>query len=534
VAKPNVQDRVQEHWQIRKAAVTGNAGLVASQHHLASDVGAEVLRSGGNAVDAAVATGLAIGTIEPWMSGIGGGGYMTVYLAAEDRVRVVEFGMRAPFAAVPEDYPLTGGESGADTFNWPAVVDNTNVEGPLSIAVPGYIKGISLALDSFGSMDWADIIEPACQLAEWGLPIDWYTTQKITGLARALNKFDETRRIYLSDGLPPVANIDGIIRTLQLGRLAQTFRQLQHEGAEAYYTGSLADSIAADLKAAGSRITTADLADYSASVAEPLSFGYRASTVHVPGNLTAGPSLEFALDTLASAWSPENREPYGEPNASAYAAYAEALFASYAHRLEHLGDGPEGPDVATPTNTTHICVADAAGNVVSLTQTIMSGFGSRIMLPGSGILMNNGMMWFDPRPGGPNSVAGGRRPLSNMCPVIAQTDGTTVALGACGGRHIFPAVFQLLSFLIDYHMDVDAVVHQSRLDVSGTDQVTLMEQLPPDALALLESIHANTRRRPNGVAPNFFALPQVVRRNADGSATGGAFIPSPHAKVSTA
>ena len=529
--KPYVQDHVQEHWQLRKAAVTGNAGLVASQHHLASDIGAEVLRSGGNAVDAAVATGLAIGTIEPWMSGIGGGGYMTVYIAAEERVRVVEFGMRAPFAAVPEDYPLTGGESGADTFNWPAVVGDANVEGPLSIAVPGYIKGISLALDSFGSMAWADVIEPACRLAEWGLPIDWYTTQKITGLARALNKFDETRRIYLSDGFPPVANIDGVIRTLELGRLAQTFRGLQNEGPESYYAGSLADSIAADLQAAGSRITTADLADYSASVAEPLSFGYRASTVHVPGNLTAGPSLELALNALGSAWSPEGGEPGGQPNASAYAAYAEALLGSYAHRLEHLG---AGPDVATPTNTTHICVADAAGNVVSLTQTIMSGFGSRIMLPGSGILMNNGMMWFDPRPGGPNSVAPGRRPLSNMCPVIVQTDGNTAALGACGGRHIFPAVFQLLSFLVDYHMEVDAMVHQPRLDVSGTDQVTLMEQLEPDALALLESIHANTRRRPNGVAPNFFALPQVVQRHADGSAAGGAFIPSPHAKVAAA
>jgi gamma-glutamyltranspeptidase/glutathione hydrolase len=226
------------------------------------------------------------------------------------------------------------------------------------------------------------------------------------------------------------------------------------------------------------------------------------------------------------------------PDAAAYGAYAAALLTSYAHRLEHLGEGPNGravvPDAATPTNTTHICVADAAGNVVSLTQTIMSGFGSRIMLPGSGILMNNGMMWFDPRPGGPNSVAGGRRPLCNMCPVIAQTDGTTTALGACGGRHIFPAVFQLLSFLIDYRMEVDAAVHQPRLDVSGTDQVTLMEQLAPDVLALLEASHPDTQRRPNGVAPNFFALPQVVQRHADGSATGGAFIPSPHAKVSAA
>ena len=179
-----------EYWQLRKPAVRGDRGVVATQHHVASEVGAAVLRDGGNAVDAAVSAGLAIGAVEPWMSGIGGGGYMTVHLAGEDAVRVVEFGMRAPLAARPEDYPLAEGTTGADTFNWPAVVGDANVEGPLAVATPGYVKGVSLALETFGTLSFEQAIEPACRLAEKGLPLDWYAAQRIASHARHLARFD--------------------------------------------------------------------------------------------------------------------------------------------------------------------------------------------------------------------------------------------------------------------------------------------------------------------------------------------------------
>ncbi|MBT3711016.1 MAG: gamma-glutamyltransferase, partial [Gammaproteobacteria bacterium] len=158
-----MQNRVKEQWLIRKAAVTSHGPVVASQHHLASDVGAGVLASGGNAVDAAIATGLALGTVEPWMSGIGGGGYMTIYLAKTDEVKVVEFGMRAPFNASSADYPLAAeGINSSDSFGWPKVENDANIHGPLSIAVPGYIKGVALALENFGTQPWDKVIEPAC------------------------------------------------------------------------------------------------------------------------------------------------------------------------------------------------------------------------------------------------------------------------------------------------------------------------------------------------------------------------------------
>ena len=526
-----MQHYVKEHWQIRKPAVESTTGLVASQHHLASEVGAGVLRDGGNAIDAAVATGLALGTVEPWMSGLGGGGYMTIYLAAENTVRVIEFGMRAPFASTPGDYPLTQGQTASDAFNWQAVVGNVNVEGPLSIAVPGYVKGMSRALAQFGTREWKEVIEPACQLAEWGLPIDWFTTQKINAAARGFMKNEEARRVYLADGLPPVAHVDGKIDTLPLGRLAQTYRRLQSAGPEDYYHGELAASIATDLAAVGSRITQEDLAAYEHKVTEPLTKMYRGSRVHVPGNMTAGPSLVHALSLLENAIDPAS----GEPSASDVVAMAQALLDVYAYRLENIGegDGARMPDgTHAPTNTSHLCVADKAGNVVSLTQTIMSLFGSRVMLPGSGLMMNNGMMWFDPRPGLPNSVAGGRHPLCNMCPALVQRqDGGVFAVGACGGRKIFPAVFQLISLLLDYDMSVDQAVHHPRIDVSGTDDISVMAHAPTAVIDALNAAFERTRVLPNGVAPNSFALPQIVQRRSDGLFQGGAFVPSPHAKV---
>lgn len=521
-----MQSSVLEHWQITKPAVRSRAGLVASQHHLASSVGAEILKSGGNAIDAAIATGLTLGTVEPWMSGLGGGGYMTLYLAREKSVKVIEFGMRAPFDSTPEDYPLApDGTNSSDSFNWPAVVDDVNIHGPLSIAVPGYVKGIALALQEFGTMDWKDVIEPACHYAEFGLPIDWYSAARINSFARGLTMYEETRKTYLADGFPPVADIEGNIKSIKLGKLGETYRRLQSGGPESYYQGEIATEIANDLKIAGSRITIRDLQEYSARVEEPLTTRYRDAEIHVAGNLTAGPSLAQALKELESKLRSAD-----QPGSETFIAYAESLLAAYDYRLQNLGEGPK-----TPTNTTHVCVADKNGNVVSLTQTIMSGFGSRIMLPQTGILMNNGMMWFDPRPGGTNSVVGGRHPLCNMCPVIGVKDnGNVFAAGACGGRKIFPAVFQLVSFLVDFKMDTNAAAHQPRLDVSGTDLVTIMDSMDENIVKALQKSFVETRVRPNGVSPNFFALPQIVERHPSGEASGACFIPSPHARVSAA
>ncbi len=518
------RELAQENWSLSKPGVTGYGGMIATQHYIASDIGAKVLCEGGNAVDAAIAAGLAIGVVEPWSSGIGGGGYMILYLAKTQRTHVVEFGMRAPFASTPDDYPLDQSQrqTGAATFNWPAVKGHVNVSGPLAVAVPGYIRGVSLALSKFGTKSWEEIIEPACKQAELGLPIDWFATLHITHFAAGLSRFPSSKHIFLPNALPPLSGGEGFINRLKLERLASTYRTLQHEGAESFYTGDIAHNLVSDLNELGNKMTMRDLAEYAAYVRAPLTQIYRGAQVATPGNMTAGPSLQQALNLLeAHEFAPN------QPNAEDVFAYVEALRKTYAYRLKHLGEGrSQGSD----SHTSHLSVADSYGNLVALTQTIMSPFGSHIVLPHSGVLMNNGMMWFDPTPNQPNSLVGGRHPLCNMCPtMLHRSDGTRFAVGACGGRKIFPSVLQLSSFVLDFKMNVNDTVHQPRVDISGNENVWAMANYPQEILNSLKERYGTVKIRPNGLGGNQFAVPQIVAAYPDGHFEGGCYIPSPHA-----
>jgi gamma-glutamyltranspeptidase/glutathione hydrolase len=519
-----MSDTPTETWEVRKPAVAGDRGLVASQHYLASEVGAKVLSDGGNAVDAAVAAGLAIGTVEPWMSGLGGGGFMLIYSAATGKVEAVDFGMKAPAALDPADYPLSGNQGG-DLFAWPAVIDNRNVFGPHSIAVPGYIAGMSLALETFGTRSWQASLAPAIALAERGMAVDWYAAIKILAGAQTLAGFEESRRTYMPNGLPPMGEWGGPIPTIRLGNLARTLKRLSDAGAGDFYDGEIARAVAADAQAAGSRLSTADLGGYSARVLSADSAEYRGTHVHVAPGLTAGPTLHHALSLLEQAVDPTG----AAPDAEAYGAYAAALLNAYDTRLATMGDANEQ---TAPSCTTHLTVIDSDGNMVALTQTLLSLFGSKVMLPETGIMMNNGIMWFDPRPGLPNSMAGGKRPLTNMCPTIVEAaDGSKFALGASGGRRIMPAVFQLLSFMTDYGMDLDTAFHCPRIDVSGTDVVRTDRRLP-DAIATALAGRFDTSPADNAVFPALYACPNGVALAADGQAkTAAAYVMSPWAKA---
>jgi gamma-glutamyltranspeptidase / glutathione hydrolase len=511
-----------EAWQILKPARHARHGLVASQHWRASEIGAQVLREGGNAVDAALATSFAIGVLEPWMSGLGGGGFMLIHQAGESRSWCIDGGMVAPRGLDPEDYPLTGEQAG-DLFGWPQVADDRNLRGPLSMAVPGLVALQGLAHERFGTRDWAELMAPAIELAEAGLEVDWYATLKITAAARDLTRDPESRRIYLPDGFPPAAEWGGAAPRIALGRLADTLKQLAEAGSEDFYRGALAHRLIADVHAGGGRLDHDDLADYQARLVKADTLRYRDAAVdHAPG-LSAGPSLAHALRSLED-WQPAGRQP----DAATYTAWADSLKLAYAERLASMGHA--NPD---PGCTTHISVVDREGNLVALTQTLLSVFGSRTVLPDTGILMNNGIMWFDPRPGRPNSIAPGRRPLANMCPtVIRRDDGLKAALGASGGRRIMPAVLQLSSLLIDYRFDLDAAFDQPRIDVSGTNTVTLDARLEPGIRAALAE-HHDTVAVTHAVYPNLFACPNAVCWQ-EGRQSGAAFIPSPWAAVVTA
>jgi gamma-glutamyltranspeptidase/glutathione hydrolase len=216
-----------EHWQISKPAKVSEAGMVAAQNAEAAAVGAEVLSAGGNAVDAAVATAFALGTTEPWMSGIGGGGYMLVYIAAEQRTYAIDYAMVAPAGIDVGRYALTG-EAGPEDglFVWPRVVEDRNLQGAESICVPGATDGLGLVLERFGTITWRDALAPAIALAEKGLAADWWNTLQIAYGAADLMRFESSRDIYLPGGVPPTSSTPSNPTRIKLGNLATTLKQL--------------------------------------------------------------------------------------------------------------------------------------------------------------------------------------------------------------------------------------------------------------------------------------------------------------------
>src|SRR5262249_25611917 len=195
-------DRFSNLQVIRKPAVRSRGGIVAAQSRKAAEIGAEVLAAGGDCVDAVIATGFALGVLEPWMSGIGGGGAMVLYRARENRVEVIDYGPRAPQSLRVEDYPIIEGAA-SDIFPWPRVKDDRNIAGPGSIAVPGVVAGHEAAHQRHARMQWKDLLAPSIKLASEGLLVDWWTTLEITSAAANLRKYPASAVAYLQDGLPP-------------------------------------------------------------------------------------------------------------------------------------------------------------------------------------------------------------------------------------------------------------------------------------------------------------------------------------------
>lgn len=485
-------------WRIRKIAVESRAGLVVAQNARAAQAGAAILEAGGNAVDAAIATGFALGVVEPWMSGLGGGGALLFWHAEEGRGYAIDMGMVAPRRLDPSDYPLTG-KAGGDLFGWPQVEGDRNLVGPLSICTPSWLCGIELARRRFGTMPLRELLAPALALAREGLRVDWYATLMVATQAAALAQYPQAAQVFLPNGHPPAPSWTGEPAVLPLPALAATLERLAVEGAESFYRGGIAADLLADLRAIGARLCAEDLASYEPRLVEPLSVSWGEARVLAMPGLFGGVSFARAADLLDRTALEGTH-----PSARSYCAYARALRQAQAERLERLG--AQAPQ---PSSTSHLCVVDRAGNLVALTQTLLSLFGSKVLSPRTGILLNNGVMWFDPRPGRPNSIAPGKRPLANMCPVIGLARDRRFALGASGGRRILPAVFQLTSFLLDFRMDLETAFHTPRLDTAESDAIVADARLGAEVLQALEPC-APVRCAFPLVYPLLFACPSAV------------------------
>ena len=545
-----------------KSEAIGDRGMLATKHPLASDAGVEMLEAGGNAVDAAVAACLAVGVVEPGSSGIGGGGYMVAAVGRE--TDVFAFQMQAPAAASPSMFTLTG-EPSTGVFEWAGVEDDANLIGPLSVAIPGIVAGLALALERRGTMPWREIIQPAVRLARDGFQLDWYDLYVIgTDISRILPNL-EASRIFLRDGAPLAG--DGVNPfNFTQPDLAGTLERLAEAGPGDFYDGDVSRSIASGLRELGSELTGQDLAQYRAEIIVPQRFAYRDVTVLVPPFACAGPTTAATLniydrfdvaalghesaqrlhaficaarlaraDRMAYMADPAKAEvPWDGMVSRSYGFERAALIGTDAHVPEFQPGDPwthqpgrggsptasrEGPE----GSTTHLCAADADGNMVSLTNTVMAGFGSGVVPRGTGLVMNNGMMWFNPEPGLPNSVSPLAKPLNNMTPALVLSgDRPIMAVGASGGRRITNAVCQIISNVVDHGMGIQAAIAAPRVDCS-TVVTDIDDRYPPSILnALRERGHDITPLRQSFRAGfGLFASPTGILRTDDGAFRGG-------------
>src|SRR5262249_18193269 len=418
----------------------------------------------------------------------------------------------------PAAFALTG-ETITELFTWPRVEGDRNIHGPLSFTIPSAVRGYAAAVERFGRTPWRDLVAPAVALARPGLPIAWYVTLKTANAAEDLRRYDESRRVWLPNDLPPVCPSSGDPPALVLGRLADTLARLAEAGPDDFYQGDIAQAIAADSAAGGGVLSATDLAECRARIVPSLEIPYRGYALQAARGLTAAPTLADVIDRLSSKRFPQ------APDAVYFETLIDALQQAYHARLEGLGDvQPRGTDDGC---TTHITAIDREGGIAALTTTLLSSFGSRYVLPQTGILMNNGIMWFDPRPGRPNSMAPGKRALTNMCPLIATRDGRgRFGVGASGGRRILASVVQMASFIIDFAMSPEDAAHQPRIDVSGESGIAIDRRL---AEAIRDRLGARRGAQlvEHTVWPQCFACPNLVIRGEDGLNYGITDVMSP-------
>lgn len=460
-----------EHWTVAKQAVASEAGVVAAQHVLAARAGADMLAKGGNAIDAAIAAALALGAVEPWMCGLGGSGYMVVWLAAEKRACVLDFQGMLPAAISGGDYPLDPNQP-MSIMGFPGVVDRQNEIGYRSITVPGAVKGLALASARFGRLGFDRALVPAIALAERGLPCNWFTTLQIALAMADLQRDPAAGAIYLPDGAPP-----GPEQFLPLGKLAETLRKLADEGPDDFYRGRLAERIVSDLEAGGSRIDFDDLAAYQVLESEALCGDHRGAILHTAGPTSGGPRL---IETLAHI--ARHLDPSEGIGAASWKVYADGLNAAWRNHKKRIGRATEVGGC-----TSHLSAVDADGNMVALTYTLLNRFGSAVVLPSTGILMNDAVSYFDPRPGFPTSMQGRKRiNASNMCPTIATRGGHALfALGASGANHIMPCTAQIAALMLDFGLSLEEAMHHPRIDASDRGSIRVDPRLGNEVLAAL-------------------------------------------------
>ncbi len=493
-------------------------GMVASQQGIATQVGVEILKQGGNAVDAAVAVGFTLAVTLPRAGNLGGGGFMMVHLADKNETVAIDYREMAPNAAYRDIYLDDKGE---------VVKDRSRFHG-LAVGVPGTVKGLTQALSDYGTFTLSQVLKPAIRLASRGFRVDHDLSTSLTRVADRLKKDSAAAAVFYHDD----GSAYQVGETLSQPDLAHTLRLISQKGSAGFYQGQVAESIIKAVEKADGNMTLQDLADYQVKIRQPVWGNYRGYRIaSMPPPSSGGTHIIEILNMMEHF----DLTASGHNSAQTIHLMAEAMKRAYADRSEYLGDpdfnkvpvaeltdkeyatklvaqiDPDkasisqdikpglGPLYESP-QTTHFSVVDRWGNAVSNTYTLNFSYGSGIMAAGSGVLLNNEMDDFSAKPGVPNaygliggeanSVAARKRPLSSMSPTIVfDKDKPDVFLvtGSPGGSRIITTTLQIISNVIDHKMNIAEATQAARFHHQWLpDKLTLEKGFSLDTIKLLQ------------------------------------------------
>jgi gamma-glutamyltranspeptidase / glutathione hydrolase len=495
--------------------VYGRKAMVVAQEPLAADAGLDILKHGGNAVDAAVAVGFALSVTYPFAGNIGGGGFMLVRMA-DGRTTFIDFRETAPHLATPDLFMRS---------NCPA---DASLDGWLSVAVPGTVRGLEMATTNYGTMKWAELLKPAIRLASEGFPVSRWQMKSLRSNADrlSLSNSPDSARIFLKGG-----SFYQWGERFRQPDLAKTLERIARYGAREFYEGDTARMLVDAMRQNHGLITAEDLRDYRAKQRTPLRIPYHGYEIITSPLPSAG---GICLLQMLSLLDGSGYETKGAGSAHAYHYLADAMRLSYADRNKYLADpdfvtvplsrltnasylsarralinpekatssdaiGREIPASSEGDNTTHFSIVDPQGNAVAVTYTLNAAYGSGVTVPHAGFLLNDEMDDFTTHTNRPNLfgviqstnnlIAPGKRPLSSMVPTIVLTNGKPfLVLGAPGGTRIPSAVLQVMLNVIDFHMPIQDAVDFPRVHAQGTNaliDLAEVQRASPDTARLL-------------------------------------------------
>jgi len=522
--------------------VYAQGGMVSSAHELASQAGVEILKKGGNAIDAAVATALALNVVEPNASGIGGGGFMVIRFAKTGEVVELDYRETAPASAKKDLFA----SKKAKEEQWSKL-------GGKAVGVPGYVLGMWTALEEYGTMTWAEVAEPAIRLAEEGFTVVEMQTGIIADNLEKIHAYNDPARVpFLKDGFPVEAGT-----VLKQPELAKAFRLIGEQGPDAFYDGPIGEAFVRAVNAGGGNMTMSDLRSYKIQTREPVSGTYRGYHIYsTPPASSGGTHIVQLLNIMenfpVADWghnNPKYLHYLGEAmklvfaDRAAYMAdpafvdvplkgltskeYASLLAKKIRpHRvmIDVEADDPwpfeEGTGMAlvagaddSHISTSHFSVADAEGNIVASTNTVNYFFGSGIIVPEYGIVANNEMDDFSSDPTSVNAPEPGKRPLSSMSPsIVLDPEGKPfMTIGAAGAWRIITAVSQIIMNVVDFGMTMDEAIEQPRIFTYASGgkagSFRIEDTMDPETVQLLKMRGHNVDVQPRG---GYFGVAQGI------------------------